>query len=72
MGILFKDEELKKREFEIAFQKAELNQKTIQHEETLNQLKKLTQHLPETPFQKKIKKPTSKILLAPLLLLRKS
>ena len=64
MDILFKDEELKKRELEIAFQKEELNHKTIQHEETLNQLKKLTQYLPETALQKKIKKPTS-ILLAP-------
>jgi len=62
--LLSKDEELKKRELEIAFQKEELNHKTIQHEETLNQLKKLTQHLPETALQKKIKKPTS-ILLAP-------
>ena len=52
--LMAKDEELEKRERKIVSQKTEIDRKTIEHQETLNQLKKLTQHLPgSTPNSKK-------------------
>ena len=51
--LMARDEELEKRERKIASQKVEIDRKTIEHQETLNQLKKLTQHLPGSTPKKK-------------------
>ena len=53
--LVAKDDELEKKEKRLASVKESLEKKTIEHQETLNQLKKLTQHLPERTPKKKDK-----------------
>ena len=53
--LVTKDEEIERKEKKFASIKAELDRKKIEHQETLNQLKKLNQHLPERTPKKKDK-----------------
>lgn len=54
--LMARDEEIERRERKIVSLKSDLDRKNIEHQETLNQLKKLTQHLPDsTPSKKKDK-----------------
>lgn len=57
-----RDEDIERKNGKIAILKKELEAKKIEHQETMNQLKKLTQHLPDrTP--KKNEKPRATFLL---------
>ena len=53
--LMARDEEIEKRDRKIASQKTDLDRKNVEHQETLNQLKKLTQHLPGSTPKKKDK-----------------
>merc|ERR1711902_153069 len=53
--LMARDEEIEKRDRKIALQKTDLDRKNVEHQETLNQLKKLTQHLPGSTPKKKDK-----------------
>ena len=53
--LMARDEEIEKRDRKIASQKTDLDRKNVEHQETLNQLKKLTQHLPGSTPKKKEK-----------------
>ena len=53
--LVAKDDELERKEKRLASVKQSLEKKTIEHQETLNQLKKLNQHLPDRTPKKKEK-----------------
>merc|ERR1711983_619105 len=60
--LMNKDEELKKGDKKIDTLKTDLERLRIEHQETLNQLKKLTQHLPNQTPKKKDKPHTAFLL----------
>merc|ERR1712150_126615 len=61
--LIARDEDISKKERKISTLKSELDRKNIEHQETVNQVKKLTQQLDVTTPSKKKDKPRTAFLL---------